>query len=356
MDSDIGFDISYQVKRIFVVLGSLSGIFSMLLLFSERFSILVGGGREYSFSGELALISMFASAVAFTFVYLQSGGKQALSNVGSDASSNIYVNKASRMLEEVERRNAELTDKLSLLDKKLEEAETSKGLSPEDRQRVVDGAIKASSTEAIKEVFAFETARLESQLSDNLGLDRLESVARNSVGRLTREISDLRLRSNINLIIGMSITAGGLWLLWSTVSIIDASELLKLLAAGGAESDSKFLKSLILPIIPRILLVVFVEIFAYFFLRLYRDGLSEIKYFQNELTNVESKLTAIEFAYITKDNEALKSAIEALSGTERNFVLAKGQTTVELERAKSETFISRTFVKALPRILLERKK
>lgn len=146
----------------------------------------------------------------------------------------------------------------------------------------------------------------------------------------------------------MSITAGGLYLLWSTVSMVDASELLKQLASEGAESNGRFLKNLILPIVPRILLVVFIEVFAYFFLKLYKDGLSEIKYFQNELTNVESKLAAVEFSYITNNQESLRISIEALSKTERNFVLEKGQATVELERGKSESELTRNIIKTIP--------
>lgn len=357
MESDISSSWVFHTKRLCILIGALSGAFSGLLLFSERFSRLVGGSDSFSsYSAELGLAALLVSAIAFSFVYLQSGGERAGSSSKGNISSDVYFTKASRMLEDLERQNAEVTAKLHLLDKKLEETEVPKGLTSEERAQVVEGAIKSSGSDAIKEVFALEAAKFESHLSDKLGLDRLASVSRSSVERLMREISDLRLRSNINLLIGMAITAGGLWLLWSTVSMVDASDLLKTLAAEGAESDTKFLKSLILPIIPRVLLVVFVEVFAYFFLRLYRNGLSEIKFFQNELTNIESKLTAIEFAYITKNDGALKSAIEALSSTERNFVLDKGQTTVELERAKSETEFSRSLVKAIPRILQERKK
>lgn len=354
MESNFRYKLAFHLKRMFIVLGALSGTFSMLLLFSERFSYFIGGSGEFNYGGSTAIASLLVSAISFSLVYLQSGASS--SSVEADLSNSAYLNKANKTLEEVERRNLEFTNKLTLLEERLDEAEFSTGLTAEERGLVVNGAIKSASSEAIKEVFALEAEKFESHLADNLGLDRLASISKSSVERLMREISDLRLRSNINLLIGMTITAGGLWLLWTTVSIVDASELLKTLASGGAESDSQFLKSLILPIIPRVLLVVFVEVFAYFFLRLYRNGLSEIKYFQNELTNIESKLTAIEFAYVTKNDSALKAAIEALSSTERNFVLDKGQTTVELERARSETELSRTLVKALPKILLERKK
>ena len=191
--------------------------------------------------------------------------------------------------------------------------------------------------------------KLEAKSEDST-LEKLVSSSRLIGTRIMREISDLRLRSNINLILGMVITIGGLYLLWTTVSIVDTSKLLKQFAIEGDESNFKFLKSLILPIVPRFLLVIFVEIFAYFFLRLYKEGLSEIKYFQNELTNVESKLVSVEYAYITNSMESLKDGLKSLSQTERNFILEKGQTTVELEKAKSESALTQNIIKSIPAV------
>ncbi len=100
----------------------------------------------------------------------------------------------------------------------------------------------------------------------------------------------------------------------------------------------------VLVILPRLLLVIFIEIFAYFFLRLYKDGLSEIKYFQNELTNIEAILMSAEISYLTGDKESLKLTLAVLAKTERNYVLKKGETTVELERAKSDSEMSKSMI------------
>lgn len=79
-----------------------------------------------------------------------------------------------------------------------------------------------------------------------------------------------------------------------------------------------------------------IEIFAYFFLSLYKAGLSEIKYFQNEITSVESKYLALKVALYSEEKDNIKYVVEQLAKAERNFLLAKGQSTVELERMKSE--------------------
>lgn len=357
MESNFKKEILLLSKRSMILVGSLSGVSSIFLLFSEQFSTMVARYVGYSpYSSGLTAFLLITSAVSFSFVYLQSGGQRVESRSGLNEVDREEINRTGRLVDDLEIRNYELIKKLDDLSRRFQEIDVTGGLTQHERERVIVGAVEAASVETIKDIFTKEASRYEGKLKDSLGLDRLVASSRRSVERLSREISDLRLRSNINLLIGMAITGGGLWLLWSTVEMVDASELLKVLASEGRESDVKFLKNLILPIVPRIMLVIFVEVFAYFFLRLYRNGLSEIKFFQNELTNVESKLTAIEFAFVTKSDEALKSAIEALSKTERNFVLEKGQTTVELERAKSDSDITRSIVKNMPNMFKGRSK
>jgi hypothetical protein len=83
-------------------------------------------------------------------------------------------------------------------------------------------------------------------------------------------------------------------------------------------------------------LVVFIEIFAFFFLRLYRSSLDEVKYFQNELTNVEMRLVALEAALVLGHSGALDTTINQLARTERNSILKKGESTVDLEKLRAE--------------------
>ena len=84
--------------------------------------------------------------------------------------------------------------------------------------------------------------------------------------------------------------------------------------------------------IPRISIVFLVELFAYFFLNLYKSSLAEIKYYQNEMTNIEAQYTALLVA-LEKDDDQLKADILIqMAKTERNFVLSKGQTTVDLQQ------------------------
>ena len=78
---------------------------------------------------------------------------------------------------------------------------------------------------------------------------------------------------------------------------------------------------------------IMTHFFAYFFLKFYKANLSEIKYFQNEITT-KSKYLALKVASYIGNEESIKSVITNLFSTERNFILSKGQSTVDLERAK----------------------
>ncbi|MCH7690367.1 MAG: hypothetical protein IIA17_04900, partial [candidate division Zixibacteria bacterium] len=103
--------------------------------------------------------------------------------------------------------------------------------------------------------------------------------------------------------------------------------------------------------IPRLSFIVFIEVFAYFFLKLYKASLYDIKFYQNELTNVESKIISLKSAFFSKDDGALRTIIEELSRTERNFVLKKGETTVELERTRLDTDRTKEALKSMQGLL-----
>lgn len=326
-----------------------------MLLFVGVFSILLSVANYYfsslyyyfvemfglSLSQNSFSITLFFVAIFSLFlVYLQSGGKEPLEE--------NYSTSLALSLEDIESRIQLTNEQVINLIEKIESLKSNSGLSKEEKELIISGAVAKTGEEAIKTIFRNETNNLREIIESSLSLKRLTDLSEGITRRLRREITDLRLRSNVNLLIGMVITGGGLYLLWATVSIIDSSELLKQLASEGDDSNYKFIKNIVLPIIPRVLLVVFIEVFAYFFLKLYKNGLSEIKYFQNELTNIESKLAAVEFSHLTKNQDALKISIESLSKTERNFILEKGQTTVELERAKSESELTRNIIKTIP--------
>lgn len=149
----------------------------------------------------------------------------------------------------------------------------------------------------------------------------ISNVYAQSHKRLYDEIETLGRRGNTNLALGIVTTLMGL-------------SFLGFLLSNG--EPTKELVPFLVHYLPRLTLVLLIELFAYFFLRLYKSGLEEIKYFQNELTNLESKHIALITAFKQNDTETIKSVINSLANTERNRILNKDQTTIELETIRIE--------------------
>lgn len=141
--------------------------------------------------------------------------------------------------------------------------------------------------------------------------------------RIIYAIERLSRRGAVNLIVGGSVTLSGVFLLGYFIAFEQFND------ANAVQFLMHFA--------PRLAIVTFVQVFAFFFLRLYKLGLEEIKYFQNELTNIEQKEAAMSLALLTDDDDLKSDILLVIAKTERNNVLEKGQSTIEIERAKLES-------------------
>jgi hypothetical protein len=140
--------------------------------------------------------------------------------------------------------------------------------------------------------------------------------------RLNQEITELGRRGAINLIIGIITTAVGV------------SYLGYIVYSSMGDGEDFGWKSGVHTLL-RVSIALFIQIFAYFFLRLYKTSLEDIKYYQNEITNIESRWLALA-AIDLKNDALLKLVVDSLIKTERNFVLKKGESTLGLERERLE--------------------
>lgn len=150
--------------------------------------------------------------------------------------------------------------------------------------------------------------------------------------RLRKEIESLGRRGNLNLVIGVVTTIAAVTVLATTV-------------LSGSHQLTQ--DELMAYYIPRLTLSIFIELFSFFFLKLYKAGLNEIKYFQNELTNAELKFIAAEKAVMSDKDESISEVIKELASTERNFKLSKGESTVELEKFKTDQASNQKIIDAL---------
>ncbi|MBB4513890.1 hypothetical protein [Paraburkholderia fungorum] len=194
-----------------------------------------------------------------------------------------------------------------------------------------------------KEVIYADLLALARRASNSITTDEIASSEFNKIrSRLAKEIEDLGWRSTFNLTLGMAVSVVGLGLLaWSFFTDSASSSHVATLVANAATSETPNKEmneaiSFAVAFLPRLSFAILIEVLAYFFLRMYKSTLSEIKYFQNEITNIESKVLALRVAMSSDLTAGQAKAIGALVDTERNHILEKGQSTVEIERAKVE--------------------
>ncbi|WCC41444.1 hypothetical protein PJJ26_08065 [Tenacibaculum finnmarkense] len=153
-----------------------------------------------------------------------------------------------------------------------------------------------------------------------INLKQLNGFSESLEHNLERYIYKLSRNSTINLMIGVLTTI-------IAVSILG-------LLVFEKDIDFSNYKDVLSHYLPRISISIFIEVFSFFFLRLYRSNLNDVKYFENERTNIKSKLLALKASYLLNDSESIKSCISNLIETERNFKLKKNESTVELEKSK----------------------
>jgi hypothetical protein len=161
--------------------------------------------------------------------------------------------------------------------------------------------------------------------------------------RLLREMSNLSRRANLNLAFGTLTT------ILAGTGLVYIVLFTPLNLAGVSSSEYSWL--VVAHYVPRLSLIIFAEVFAYFFLRLYKASLPDMKYYQNEITNVEMRLIALKAALAMEDKEPLKAVVGDLSKTERNFTLKAGETTIELEKLKHDSLDAKGFAESIVALL-----
>lgn len=140
--------------------------------------------------------------------------------------------------------------------------------------------------------------------------------------RIKEQKYEINKQATVNLIIGVTIAIGGVLALIVIVQLNSKIPSEDILAKFNYFS--------------RLSLVVFIEILAIFFLKLYKENLNDKKFYQNELTNIESKHIALLNAQVSENKKDISKVIDKLSNTERNFILKKDESTVNLRQIELE--------------------
>lgn len=205
----------------------------------------------------------------------------------------------------------QIIDKISLsIDSELE-----KVLNKEDFDEAED--LITNKIDAFNNILEIFTGKQTGVLK---GTD-ISSVAtfyESTTSRIDNEIDRQKTLSWLNLFVGLITT------FFAVVFLI-----------FNLSDDSFTLEKLI----PRLSISLLIEIFSFYFLNLYKKNQEEIKFWNNEKTNLDIKLFALG---MSADNEEIaekdfmQNLILELLKTERNNLLKKDDTTVEIEKAKLE--------------------
>lgn len=207
-------------------------------------------------------------------------------------------------------------------------------IGPEEMHTIRERAIDALNEKL--------TVEVSEEFKKRLARDQIEGIIRQSLSRLSDQTIVLGSRANLTLWMGIIFCTVGLFALWYSFFI---SSSLSGIPAAGLEWV-ELAKSYA----PRLTLVVLIEVIGFFFLKMYRATLSEIRYVQNEITNVEMRVLALNTA-LGESSSSLPMLVELLAQNDRNSIIEKGQTTVEIERHRANTEADKTVLEAVVSLL-----
>lgn len=208
-------------------------------------------------------------------------------------------------------------------------------LSGDERQTILEGVEAGIISEL--------TESLDATLNRIAFEGEIAELQRNSLSRLSNQIVVLGSRANASLWLGITFSVAGLIVLYFTffysLSFSDDDSSLPTNMSNWLDLLREYL--------PRLSLVLIIETVGFFFLRLYSRALVELRYAQNETTNVESRFISLLTARVTENQELLKITVEKLASIDRNGVIDRTQTTIDIERERVTAEMDSRLVEAL---------
>ncbi len=142
-------------------------------------------------------------------------------------------------------------------------------------------------------------------IRERYGIDRVESSFADSKSRLSGVIKSLLLRNKAGVLMGVVFAVGGIG---------------SLVFFGLKNPLHQISGEQLVYFAPRIAIVLILETLAYFCLNLYKHGLTDLRYYQNEITNIESREAALHAALLNGKESHIAGLISGLFATDRNAI------------------------------------
>lgn len=176
-------------------------------------------------------------------------------------------------------------------------------------------------TESSKEVSPVQMSD-DKDVDDENTANEIKHTFLASEERIKIEIKNLKRRATINLSLGVSLSIAALLVFFFLVY---------------KEKPDEDYQKVFLHFAPRVGLVVFVELLAYFFLKLYKSTLTSVQYYHNELTNIETRKIAAIVAIKHCKEDKIWQTVEYLLKVERNVLVKDKETTIQMEMLKLQS-------------------
>lgn len=147
----------------------------------------------------------------------------------------------------------------------------------------------------------------------------IHTFTKKTLSRIQNQITESNKRGNWNLTFGILFAVTGGFVLYTFIS-----------NDNFLTYDIKNIETFLISFLPRISIIILIEVFSYFFLRLYKLSIDDVKYFQNEMTNLETKFLALEVAIHSSDKDRIDLCITDLLSVERNPIFDNNKITKEV--------------------------
>lgn len=181
---------------------------------------------------------------------------------------------------------------------------------------------KKKETDDNKEVSSTIPDSTDKDVDDESTANEIKHTFLASEERIKTEIQNLKRRATINLSLGVTLSCAALLVFFFLVY--------------NEKPDEDYQK-VFLHFAPRVGLVVFVELLAYFFLKLYKSTLTSVQYYHNELTNIETRKIAAIVAIKHCKEDKIWQTVEYLLKVERNVLVKDKETTIQMEMLKLQS-------------------
>lgn len=162
-------------------------------------------------------------------------------------------------------------------------------------------------------------------IRERYGIERMENSFTDSKSRISRVIQSLRLRNTTVVLTGFLFSFCGIG---SLVFFVMKPQMQQ---TSGEQ---------LLYFAPHMVIVFILEVLAYFCISLYKRGLSDLNYYQNEMTNIESREAALHAALLNGNESQVAGLVSSLFATDRNAIHIINNAQVSRRNGNSDQLVA----------------